>query len=280
MYNELGAKRNCKQCGRAGLWRFPPVVGRTFFCSDCGAVQAGLHTTAIGNTIKLHDLAGDPGVPVAGEIWRNGSKIYMYTGGSILDVTATSGDTIPSGLIAMWSGLLSAIPAGWTLCDGTAGTPNMRDRIVHGWSTGVNPGGTGGADSHTHDSGGLHQHNFEGPTTHTGSFTHSNAGSHQHAAYTGNSGSGGSHDHDVNLSSRPTGTTDVANFAVSTTTTDGDHFHSIGHQHASDGSHGSAHGTHSVDAHSTHRHDQIGSHDHGSRSNLPLYVKLAFLMKV
>eukprot|EP01043_Picozoa_sp_COSAG02_P060237 COSAG02_NODE_7829_length_2831_cov_1.499268_1_plen_213_part_10 len=36
----------------------------------------------------------------------------------------------PRGLIAMWSGALDALPQGWALCDGTAGTPDLRDKFV------------------------------------------------------------------------------------------------------------------------------------------------------
>lgn len=43
-------------------------------------------------------------------------------------VKATS--TLPSGVIVMWSG--SSIPSGWALCDGTNGTPDLRDRFIVG----------------------------------------------------------------------------------------------------------------------------------------------------
>jgi hypothetical protein len=39
---------------------------------------------------------------------------------------------VPSGLISMWSGAISTIPAGWKLCDGTNGPPDLRDRFVVG----------------------------------------------------------------------------------------------------------------------------------------------------
>jgi hypothetical protein len=60
---------------------------------------------------------------------------------------------IPSGVIVMWSGTLSSIPSGWVLCDGSNGTPDLRDRFICGWSDGVNPGGTGGSTSHSHTMG-------------------------------------------------------------------------------------------------------------------------------
>ena len=80
--------------------------------------------------------------------------------------------TFPLGGIIMWSGAISAIPTGWSLCDGSNGTPDLRNRFVLGatndGSDGTYPGisvsQTGGtADavvvSHNHsitDSGHTH----------------------------------------------------------------------------------------------------------------------------
>jgi hypothetical protein len=64
--------------------------------------------------------------------------------------TPTPDQQIPVGFIGMWSGLLSAIPTGWALCDGTAGRPDLRDRFIYGWTAGVDPGTTGGALEHKH----------------------------------------------------------------------------------------------------------------------------------
>ena len=36
------------------------------------------------------------------------------------------------GVISMWSGDLASLPAAWQLCDGTNGTPDLRDRFVVG----------------------------------------------------------------------------------------------------------------------------------------------------
>ena len=64
---------------------------------------------------------------------------------------------IPTGVIVMWSGAVSSIPSGWRLCDGTNGTPNLRDRFVLGAGGTYNPGVTGGSANatlvgHTHTS--------------------------------------------------------------------------------------------------------------------------------
>jgi hypothetical protein len=39
---------------------------------------------------------------------------------------------VPQGGIIMWSGAIASIPATWFLCDGTNGTPDLRDRFVIG----------------------------------------------------------------------------------------------------------------------------------------------------
>jgi len=46
--------------------------------------------------------------------------------------TPTWGTGIPSGVITMWSGTIATIPSGWLLCNGSSGTPDLRNRFVIG----------------------------------------------------------------------------------------------------------------------------------------------------
>ncbi len=71
---------------------------------------------------------------------------------SLGDWTLKTGtaETIDPGLIVMWSGSLASIPAGWILCDGTLGTPDLRGRFIYGVASGENPGATGGSATHYH----------------------------------------------------------------------------------------------------------------------------------
>ena len=41
-------------------------------------------------------------------------------------------DSLPMGSIVIWSGTVVSIPSGWQLCNGTNGTPDLRDRFVVG----------------------------------------------------------------------------------------------------------------------------------------------------
>jgi hypothetical protein len=65
--------------------------------------------------------------------------------------------SVPIGGIIAWNDALGTIPAGWQLCDGTGGTPDLRDRFVIGAGSIYTPGDTGGANvfvvpAHTHAS--------------------------------------------------------------------------------------------------------------------------------
>ena len=63
--------------------------------------------------------------------------------------------TIPIGGIIMWSGSVASIPTGWALCNGSSGTPDLRNKFIAGAGSGYAAGAQGGsADaivvSHTH----------------------------------------------------------------------------------------------------------------------------------
>lgn len=69
--------------------------------------------------------------------------------------------TIPSGIITIWSGTIADIPSGWHICDGTAGTPDLRDKFIVGAGDAYNPGDAGGSTTHIHPySSAPHTHGF------------------------------------------------------------------------------------------------------------------------
>jgi hypothetical protein len=69
--------------------------------------------------------------------------------------TAVAAAAFPVGGIILWSGSVASIPSGWALCNGSNGTPDLRDRFVVGAGSTYAVDATGGsADaivvSHTH----------------------------------------------------------------------------------------------------------------------------------
>jgi microcystin-dependent protein len=135
--------------------------------------------------------------------------------------------TVPSGGIIMWSGSIASIPTGWLLCDGSSGTPDLRNRFVVGAGSTYSVASVGGANtvslsvselpSHVHSPGSLatasagdHSHTTPVPATattrDTGSFStvtsattnvaSSTAGAHTHSltGTTAAAGSGTAHE--------------------------------------------------------------------------------------
>jgi len=97
-------------------------------------------------------------------------------------VQSIAGTSFPSGGIIMWNGSVGSIPAGWVLCNGSSGTPDLRSRFVVGAGSTYAVGATGGSADATLVS---HDHTFSGTTGSVGDHNHSMPGSS-----TGSGGSG------------------------------------------------------------------------------------------
>jgi len=196
---------------------------------------------------------------------------------------------VPTGLISMWSGSSSSVPSGWTLCDGSNGTPDLRDRFVVGAGDEYSSGDTGGENSvelsgneipsHTHGTGnfsinntGGHSHNVSGNT--------SNGGSHNHglAQYAGNSrynaavevqyneydarnNNNNSNSYGTNYRNSVHGENLVSN--------SGNHSHNVSGNTSNDGNH-----SHNI----TGQTSSVGGND--AHENRPPYYALAFIMKL
>jgi hypothetical protein len=90
----------------------------------------------------------------------------------IIGVSPPAATPIPTGAILLWSGSIGSIPAGYVLCNGNNGTPDLRDRFIVGAGSTYAVDATGGsADaivvSHNHtatsvvtDPGHNHQFNI------------------------------------------------------------------------------------------------------------------------
>lgn len=127
-------------------------------------IAEGCAPSGINNAIRqlMSDLkeqqtgaAGD-NFTVGGNLAVTGTSVF--TGVATFTATPSFPSTValvPSGVIVMWSGSIVSVPTGWLLCDGTNGTPNLRDRFIVGAGSTYAVNATGGtADavvvSHTH----------------------------------------------------------------------------------------------------------------------------------
>jgi hypothetical protein len=92
------------------------------------------------------------GTPTAPTAVAGTNNTQIATTAFVTNVAATS---FPSGGIIMWSGSIASIPAGWYLCNGSNGTPDLRDRFIVGAGSTYSVAGTGGSKdaivvSHSH----------------------------------------------------------------------------------------------------------------------------------
>lgn len=55
-------------------------------------------------------------------------------------------DLVPRGTIVAWYSSSGPVPAGWALCDGSSGTPDLRDRFLMGVGQFTAVGSTGGSN--------------------------------------------------------------------------------------------------------------------------------------
>ena len=173
---------------------------------------------------------------------------------------AGSDAAIPLGIIVMWGGLLVNIPAGWALCNGANGTPDLRDRFIKGAAAAANPGTLGGSATHTHAGHSVTQPTIAAESAHTHGYTQVV-----------------NHVHVERLQGGTTGATTGTHLMGSTAT--GGSLRSSA-QSTLDPTGGVASGT--TAAGSSHTHTATGAavSAHDSPSHEPPYYALAFIQKV
>lgn len=111
-------------------------------------VDTVFNTSATGNVIKYNLQHADSTteqvqLSVATPITTQGTALNKVF------FDAVNRYLVPVGVICLWSGSASNIPTGWVLCNGSNGTPDLRDRFIVGAGNSYNVGATGGEASHT-----------------------------------------------------------------------------------------------------------------------------------
>lgn len=92
----------------------------------------------------------------------NDKKFIVDSSGAKAIAGTTEYFMVPQGSIIIWSGSVNDIPAGWILCDGTNGTPDLRDRFILGAGRNYVVDATGGEREHVLTVAEMpkHTHNF------------------------------------------------------------------------------------------------------------------------
>lgn len=184
-------------------------------------------------------------------------------------------ERLPSGTIVMWSPTAGPVPPGWALCDGTLGTPDLRQKFIvaaTGVGAGSIPGGTNG--------GGLFAGTISSLNTSITTLTTVNAGFHSHT--------GSTQPHTLSINEIPAhfhydGGGDE--FGVGTPqfpspgTASNDGLNNLGRHYPTSSTGGSGAHSHGITGDGSHTHlvQDTGSHLH---IIIPPFYALVFIMKL
>ena len=136
---------------------------------DLFKIDSKFDVNESGSVKVYKSLTVDKNLTVSGNNTINGNL-------TVTGDTTISGilNIVPPGVIVMWSGSVATIPSGWILCNGSNGTPDLRDRFVIGAGSTYAVANTGGSKdavvvSHNHtatstvtDPGHAHDFNTRG----------------------------------------------------------------------------------------------------------------------
>jgi hypothetical protein len=238
---------------------------------NLGLGSASTETVGAGaNQVPKRDGSGDIPGNVTGKALTVTSATSVVQGSVRLSTTAEiiagiSAETaitpaglralLPRGIVLDWSGSEASVPAGWALCNGANGTPDLSGKFVIAAGATYAVGSTGGSANavvvshgHTATAG------FGGTHTHSGSTN--TAGSHNHTMPTTNdNGTPGS----TILADR------TGSGSPKPTSAAGNHAHSL-----------------SINAAGNHNHDiaVTAAGESGINKNLPPYYVLAKIMRL
>ena len=147
-----------------------PLAGGLIYQYQAGSsTPLSTYTTVNGTTPNSNPIILDSAGRPPQEIWFQTGYSYKFvlqtSAGvtlqtldnlyAILQTSTSTSSPFTTGMIMLWSGSIGSIPSGWVLCNGTSGSPDLRDRFVIAAGSTYAIGATGGsADSvvvsHTH----------------------------------------------------------------------------------------------------------------------------------
>jgi hypothetical protein len=160
-----------------------PLAGGQLFTYQAGSsTPLTTYTTINGNIPNQNPIILGTDGKLPQELWLQSGYTYKFVVqdvannlvdtydniAGIITSIPSSAPSLPSGCILIWSGSTGSIPSGFLLCDGTNGTPDLRNSFILGAGNSYTVGQTGGSTdaivvSHTHtatvtDPGHLHNY--------------------------------------------------------------------------------------------------------------------------
>jgi len=147
-----------------------PLAGGLIYTYQAGSsTPLVTYTDNGGNVANANPIVLDASGRPSQEIWlltgfsykfvlKTADDVLIQTLDNIYPIlqnAPVSSPAVPAGCILLWSGSTGSIPATWYLCDGTNGTPDLRNSFIVGAGSSYAVNATGGtADaivvSHTH----------------------------------------------------------------------------------------------------------------------------------
>jgi len=137
----------------------PLNAGKIYTYQAGSSTPLATYTSSSGLTANANPIIlGTSGRP-PNDIWLSEGYFYKFILKDSSDVTIQTYDNlygiigaapppatpIPAGGIFLWSGSIGSIPAGYVLCNGSNGTPDLRDRFVVGAGSTYAVDATGGS---------------------------------------------------------------------------------------------------------------------------------------
>ena len=147
-----------------------PLAGGQIFTYQAGSsTPLTTYTTINGNIPNQNPIILGTDGKLPQELWLQSGYSYKFVVqdsannlvdtydniAGILTQIPSASPTLPSGVILIWSGSTGSIPSGYVICDGSNGTPDLRNSFVLGAGNSYTVGQTGGSTdasivSHTH----------------------------------------------------------------------------------------------------------------------------------
>jgi hypothetical protein len=123
-----------------------PLAGGLIYTYQAGSsTPLTTYTTSGGSIANTNPIVLGTSGLAPQEIWLTAGSAYKFVvtdsnnnvlqtldniSGILSSAPATS--QIPSGCIIIWSGAITSLPSGYVLCNGSNGTPDLRDKFVVG----------------------------------------------------------------------------------------------------------------------------------------------------